>query len=126
MPYFNFIGTFNTKTKVIGQSDQITPAPVEVTEDEEIPEEAAVCRICLDECDEGNTFKMECYCKGDLRLVHEECLIKWLNTKGTNKCEICGKEVQNLPVTLLRVSSSIQRRNRQLQDHQNFNSETIR
>lgn len=120
--------SFNTRSeqdKEDTNDDQITPAPVEVTEDEEIPEEAAVCRICLDECDEGNTFKMECYCKGDLRLVHEECLIKWLNTKGTNKCEICGKVVQNLPVTLLRVSSSVQRRNRPLQDHQNFNSETI-
>ncbi|KAF8088587.1 hypothetical protein N665_0536s0036 [Sinapis alba] len=74
---------------------------------DDVPEEEAVCRICMVELGEDSeAFKMECMCKGELALAHKECTIKWFTIKGNITCDVCKQDVTNLPVTLLHEEDS--------------------
>ncbi|CAN6867214.1 hypothetical protein Bca4012_047132 [Brassica carinata] len=99
-----------------------TPSRVDMHEHddggEDVPEEEAVCRICMVELGkDSEAFKMECMCKGELALAHKECTIKWFTIKGNITCDVCKQEVKNLPMTLLRVEEYPQDRSSKEAEH---------
>ena len=66
-------------------------------EPEEEPEERE-CRICRGEGEENNPLYVPCDCRGSIRYCHEDCLVRWLDHSGKDRCELCGVEFAFAPV----------------------------
>lgn len=45
----------------------------------------------------GAALRLECNCRGDLALRHRDCVMKWVQVKGSNVCELCKAEIRNIP-----------------------------
>ena len=63
---------------------------------EEEPEERE-CRICRGEGEENNPLYVPCDCRGSIRYCHEDCLVRWLDHSGKDRCELCGIEFAFAP-----------------------------
>ncbi|KAL0296442.1 UNVERIFIED_CONTAM: hypothetical protein Sradi_6696300 [Sesamum radiatum] len=53
------------------------------------------CRVCQEETEEV-LINLGCQCRGGLAKAHQSCIIKWFNTRGSNKCEICQQIAANV------------------------------
>ncbi|KAK6146536.1 hypothetical protein DH2020_020421 [Rehmannia glutinosa] len=53
------------------------------------------CRVCQEENEEV-LINLGCQCRGGLAKAHKSCIIKWFNTRGSNKCEICQQIAANV------------------------------
>ncbi|CAM8966413.1 unnamed protein product [Rhodiola kirilowii] len=82
----------------------LSASAIHNVDEDDITEDEAVCRICLGELGE-EAFKLECDCKGDLALVHKQCIQRWFNIRGNRTCEICRKKVRNVAVKVKRMRS---------------------
>ena len=49
------------------------------------------CRICLESTEEENNKLLSiCECKGTMKYIHKECVLKWIKErKGDCTCELC-------------------------------------
>ena len=48
------------------------------------------CRICMEKIDSKvNPFLNPCECKGTVKWIHKECLLKWINTSKNYSCPQC-------------------------------------
>jgi len=57
---------------------------------DEEEEEEDECRVCRGPAEDGRPLLQPCKCSGSMGMVHQECLISWLEvTRGDGRCEIC-------------------------------------
>ncbi|KAL6839491.1 hypothetical protein ACP4OV_030761 [Aristida adscensionis] len=70
---------------------------------EEEGEEEPVCRICHlpGEPEAERPLRHPCACRGSIRFVHDDCLLRWLATRrnsASRACEVCKRVISVAPV----------------------------
>ncbi|XP_062195564.1 probable E3 ubiquitin ligase SUD1 isoform X2 [Phragmites australis] len=74
-------------------------APQEPSGEEE---EGDVCRICHLPAEADQPLRHPCACRGTIRFVHDDCLLRWLATRSsrnsTSRCEVCKRVISIAPV----------------------------
>lgn len=53
-------------------------------------EDETVCRVCQSEGTLNQPLCHPCICKGSMRWIHEDCLLKWLMISRKKNCTVCG------------------------------------
>lgn len=53
-------------------------------------ENEEICRFCLSAGTENEGLHYPCKCHGSMRYIHKSCLISWVESIGTDTCEICN------------------------------------
>ena len=86
----------------MGVEMQSLPATVEQAEvaEEGREEGEALCFVCLEPC--VNVTK--CKCKD--RHAHATCLLKWLETKKSNRCDVCLEQYDNVHLRIRSYTST--------------------
>eukprot|EP00884_Botryococcus_braunii_P006267 jgi/Botrbrau1/15641/Bobra.4_1s0026.1 len=60
------------------------------------------CLICLEnvgpeDFESGEAMQLDCACRGEMAVRHRSCAEKWSKVKGDRVCDVCKKEIKNLP-----------------------------
>lgn len=71
---------------------------VDQVQGHEEEEEENCCRVCCGPETEREPLFFPCKCKGSIKFVHQNCLERWLRTRGARNCELCGFAFQFEPV----------------------------
>ncbi|RLN05054.1 putative E3 ubiquitin ligase SUD1 isoform X1 [Panicum miliaceum] len=77
------------------------PRPPGPGEEEEEDEEEDACRICHLPAEADRPLRHPCACRGSIRFVHDDCLLRWLATRrgsSASRCEVCKRAISIAPV----------------------------
>ncbi|TVU43862.1 hypothetical protein EJB05_10362 [Eragrostis curvula] len=76
----------------------IAPSDLSGGADEDAEEDA--CRICHLPAEAERPLRHPCACRGTIRFVHDDCLLRWLATRRTSpsRCEVCKHIISVAPV----------------------------
>lgn len=61
------------------------------------PSDKPICNICRQE-DIPVNLLTPCHCKGTIGFVHFECVKRWIETSGTDRCGSCKQQYRKLVV----------------------------